>query len=39
MKKEIKNLIRQSIEAAKLIEPDELDDVQIEISRISALHS
>jgi len=33
MKKEIKNLIRQSIEAAKLIEPDELDDVQIEISR------
>ena len=33
MKKEIKNLIRQSIEAAKLIGPDELDGVQIEISR------
>ena len=33
MKKEIQKLIRQSIEAAKLVTPDELSDIQIEISR------
>jgi len=33
VKKEIQKLIRQSIEAAKLVTPDELSDIQIEISR------
>ena len=33
MKKEIKNLVYNSIEATKLIGPDDLDDIQIEISR------
>ena len=33
MKKEIQKLICQSIEAAKLVTPDELSDIQIEISR------
>jgi len=33
VKKEIQKLICQSIEAAKLVTPDELSDIQIEISR------
>ncbi|MCH2477790.1 MAG: arginine--tRNA ligase, partial [Gammaproteobacteria bacterium] len=33
MKKEIKNLVYNSIEATKLIGPDDLADIQIEISR------
>ena len=33
MKKEIKNLVYNSIEATKLIGPDDLTDIQIEISR------
>ena len=33
MKKEIKNLVYNSIEATKLIGPDDLSDIQIEISR------
>ena len=33
MKKEIKSLVYNSIEATKLIGPDDLADIQIEISR------
>ena len=33
MKEEIKNLVRESIKAAKLMAPDDLADTQIEISR------
>jgi arginyl-tRNA synthetase len=33
LKKEIKNLVYNSIEATKLIGPDDLADIQIEISR------
>ena len=33
MKEKIKNLIRDSIEAAQLMPPDDLADIQIEISR------
>ena len=33
MKEKIKNLIRDSIEAAQLMPPDDLADIQLEISR------